>query len=172
MWRFIVIAVGLIVAMPFVVSNLEKIGGTQADTNATATAGIDEDSSSGPSGRTHSIPISSRGHYIADVKINGRQLTMMVDTGATFLTLPEKNARKLGIFVQPSDFKIAMNTANGVAYAAKAEVRDFRIGPIRLKNIPAIVVKSEALKTPLLGMSVLNRLDRFDVTNDTLLLVQ
>jgi len=123
-------------------------------------------------GRTYEIPLARNGQYMAEARLNGRSFTMLVDTGASTLALPEQVAKDIGIFLQPSDFKHRVQTANGIALAARAEVRDLRLGPIRLKNVEAMVLENDLLSVPLLGMSALGRLERFDISDDTLVLIQ
>ncbi len=99
-------------------------------------------------------------------------MEMLVDTGATQVALPLAEARKTGINLQPADFKVAVQTANGKTLAAPVTLRDVKLGAIRLKNIDALVLDDKALASPLLGMSALNQLKRFDFSNDTLVLVE
>lgn len=122
--------------------------------------------------REFRIEKSRNGQYVAQGSLNGRQVTMLVDTGASMLALPEKIANRIGIYLQPSDFKRPVNTANGLAYGAATDVRDLKLGPIRLRNVEALVLKDDLLTIPLLGMSVLGQLERFDISDDTLVLVQ
>lgn len=126
----------------------------------------------GAFGRRHEIPMARNGQYMTEARLNGRAVTMLVDTGASALALPEDIANDIGIFLKPSDFKKTVQTANGVALGATVEVRDLRLGPIRLKNVEAIVLEEDLLAVPLLGMSALRQLDRFDISNDTLVLIQ
>jgi len=41
-----------------------------------------------------------------------------------------------------------------------------------LKNVETLVLQEGLLSVPLLGMSALGRLERFDISDDTLVLVQ
>lgn len=123
-------------------------------------------------GRRHVVQMSPNGAYMTEARVNGRTLTMLIDTGASAVALPERDARSMGIFSQPSDFRIPVKTANGIVNGASATVRDLELGDVRLKDIPALVLPDRALSTPLLGMSALNRLSRFHFSNDTLVLVQ
>ena len=122
-------------------------------------------------GRTHRLH-RSNGSFFAEARIRGQRLTFLVDTGASQVALPQKEARKLGIFLQPDDFKIPVQTANGVTYAAASNLHELRIGSIRLTDVAVMVLTDEALSTPLLGMSALNKLRRFDFSNDTMVMVQ
>ncbi|WP_213217804.1 retropepsin-like aspartic protease family protein [Roseibium polysiphoniae] len=124
------------------------------------------------SGRTHKIQAADNGQYMTEARLNGRFLDMLVDTGASAVVLPERQAKKIGIFPQPSDYNVPVQTANGATHGAHSVIRELKLGPIRLKNIDMIVLKDEALSVPLLGMSALGRLKGFDISNDTMILVQ
>ena len=124
------------------------------------------------SGRKVRIKSGYGGHFVTDVRMNNRSVKVMVDTGATTVAINESTARKIGIRLQPADFKYKVNTANGVARMAVATIREIRIGNIRVKNVRAGVLKDSALSSTLLGMSFLNKLRRFEVRDGTLLLEQ
>ncbi|MBD8892338.1 retropepsin-like aspartic protease family protein [Roseibium litorale] len=133
---------------------------------------LDQQSERSGVGRRHVVQMSPNGAYITEARLNGRRLTMLIDTGASAVALPERDARSMGIFILPSDYRIPVKTANGVVSGASATVRDLELGDVRLKDIPALILPDRALSTPLLGMSALNRLSRFHFSNDTLILVQ
>ncbi len=124
------------------------------------------------SGRKVRIKAGHGGHYYTEVRMNNRTVKVLVDTGATMVAINETTARKIGIRLKSSDFKYKVNTANGVAYMAAATIREIRIGNIRVQNVRAGVSRDSALSTTLLGMSFLNQLKRFGVSNQTLLLEQ
>jgi len=123
-------------------------------------------------GRKVRIKAGHGGHYFTQVRMNNRTVKVLVDTGATMVAINEATARKIGIRLKSSDFNRKVNTANGTARMALATIREIRIGNIRVDNVRAGVLRDSALTTTLLGMSFLNRLRRFGVTNQTLLLEQ
>lgn len=131
-----------------------------------------EDAVSDTGERIHRISRNGRGHFVAEARLNGTSVDMLVDTGATVTVLPESIAEDIGIFLNESDFTIPINTANGTAYGARAVIDGFRLGSIRLSDIDALVMRDTSLGQPLLGMSVLNQLERFDMSGGTLVLVQ
>jgi aspartyl protease family protein len=169
MSRFVVIFLVLIAVAPLVPFLAERrlgLPGTDESADLRAEAGAETDP------RVHRISRNRQGHFIADAYLNGRAVDMLVDTGATLTALPETLAEDIGIFLTPSDFRYPVRTANGIVYAAKAVIDGVRIGSIRLSGIDAMVLKDESLGEPLLGMSVLNELERFDMSGGTLVLVQ
>ena len=110
------------------------------------------------------------GQYHADVEIDGKRLTMLVDTGASFVTLTYADASSVGLRPMPSDFTTRMATANGMAAAAEVRLREVRIDTIDVADVPAIVMPEGAMMTSLLGMSFLEKLASFKITAGNLVL--
>lgn len=125
-----------------------------------------------PLGRKVLIPSDNRGHFAADFKINGRVITAMVDTGATLVALNESTARRIGVKLQPTDFRHRVATANGEVKAASVTIDTLQIGRIAIDNVPALVLEDRALGDTLIGMSFLKRLGKFSVEDGALLLAQ
>jgi len=90
------------------------------------------------------------GHYATDGNIDGKALSFVVDTGASYVSLPEKVAHEALIYC---DNKINMDTANGVADACTAKIKKLQFGPFYVENVAAVIVPN--LSEPLLGMNVL-----------------
>ncbi|MEM8812226.1 MAG: TIGR02281 family clan AA aspartic protease [Pseudomonadota bacterium] len=111
------------------------------------------------------------GHYYAEVKVNGRKLDMVVDTGASLIALTAKDAKRLRVYPRKDQFIYETSTANGVAKVAVVELKEVRIGGIRVKGVRATVHRDNGLTVNLLGMSFLNRLRKVNFEGDTLTLV-
>jgi aspartyl protease family protein len=114
----------------------------------------------------------SRGHFGVEPTINGTRVRMMVDTGATTVTLTEKDARAVGINPPSRDFSMKMSTPNGVVLVAPALLPEIAIGDIVVRDVRAVVVPEDKLQVSLLGMSFLSRLSHFEVTGDRLVLTR
>ena len=119
---------------------------------------------------TVSIPAGSYGHFETGAEINGRDVDVMVDTGASLVALTYEDAEKAGIYVSPSDFTHFAQTANGTARVAPITISKISIGDITVRNVPAIVSERGASERTLLGMSFLNRLSRVEMRSGTLVL--
>jgi aspartyl protease family protein len=128
--------------------------------------------SSGISGRKVEIKADSRGHYLAEFKINGRPVTALVDTGATLVAMNLSTARRVGIRISPSDLTSSVNTANGKTRAAPVELGRLDIGRISIEDVPAVVLEDKSLDVVLIGMAFLSRLKKFEVSEGNLLLAQ
>jgi aspartyl protease family protein len=117
------------------------------------------------------IPIAKDGHYYAAAEINGGQLKhMLIDTGATYVTLSYDDAASLGIYPALGDFKYETRTANGTGHVALANLREVRLGDIVLENVQAAIGEPGMLEVSLLGMSFLSRLSKVEVTENALAL--
>ena len=102
--------------------------------------------------------IDERGHFVADGQVNGIPIRFTIDTGATFISLPASEARRLGLDYLKGR-KAMMETANGIAAAYRVKLDTVRIGELTVNNVDAIVMEGENLPIALLGMSFLNRMD-------------
>ena len=122
--------------------------------------------------RRVALDADPRGHFLADASINGRQIEMMVDTGATIVALNDTTARRLGIVPAVSAFTASISTANGVVKAAPVMLSEVRLGGITVHDVQAVVVPGRVLETNLLGMSFLSRLSSYQVAANRLILVE
>jgi aspartyl protease family protein len=115
---------------------------------------------------------NAQGHFQTDARIEGRRLTLMVDTGASVIALTADTAASLGIHPTPNDYTAAVKTANGVVRAAPVELSMVEIEDISLHNVSAMVLPEGALSDNLLGMSFLSRLHRWEFADGRLVLEQ
>jgi clan AA aspartic protease (TIGR02281 family) len=93
---------------------------------------------------------NASGHYATDATINDKPLAFVVDTGASFISLPESIAHGASIYC---DDKVGVETANGISDACTAKIKVLQFGPFSLKDVSALIVPH--LSQPLLGMNVL-----------------
>jgi aspartyl protease family protein len=125
-----------------------------------------------PSGRMVRLPAGADGHFRVEARFDGRNEEVMVDTGATYVALGQETARRLGVWVAPSDFVHRAQTAQGTVRAALAKVRRLSIGPVEAADVDVMVLEGQGPGVTLLGMSFLKRLSRFEVADGRLTLVQ
>lgn len=109
-------------------------------------------------------------HFAATTQVNGANISMLVDTGASTIVLRPTDARTAGINTGKLSFTVPVNTANGAAFAASVKLREIRIGPIVMRNIEALVSKPGTLKESLLGMNFLRRLRSYEFSGEFLTL--
>jgi aspartyl protease family protein len=125
-----------------------RIGETQVSTGS-ATASADGD------GTRIVLPASSGGHFMAEGALNGRAVRFMVDTGATRVTLSEKDAKRVGLNYQDGTPGM-IHTANGTVPAYPARIGSVRIGDVQIYDVDALVVAND-MPFVLLGNSFLTR---------------
>ena len=116
------------------------------------------------------LQVNQRGHFVSQFQLNSRPVTGVIDTGATMIALNQSEARRLGINPAPNEFIYKVNTANGETKAARAIVREVRIGSIRVRDVEAMILEDDSLNVVLIGMTFLNRLRSFEISDGTLVL--
>lgn|GEM_PF-745172 len=116
------------------------------------------------------LPPDRGGQYHADVEIEGRTVPMLVDTGATLVSLTAADAARLGLSPAPADYTANVLTANGQAKAAPVTLREVRVGNLLVRNVAALVLPQGINGTSLLGMSFLQRLGGFEIASGNLVL--
>jgi aspartyl protease family protein len=121
--------------------------------------------------RSVTLSRGNGGHFWADARVDGRRLELVVDTGASQVTLRASDAARLGIHPTPRDYSIKVSTANGVTRAALVQLSMVEIGNIVVRDVPALIHADEALGVNLLGMSFLSRV-RFTHDRGKLILEQ
>ena len=104
------------------------------------------------------VPTNERGDLVADGEVNGMPVRFAVDTGATFITLPAREASRLGLDYHNGQ-KVAMETANGNVFAYRLKLDTVRVGGVAVHNVDAVITEGNSLPIALLGMSFLNRTD-------------
>ena len=105
--------------------------------------------------------LNRAGHVETYAEIDGADMPVLIDTGATVVALRESDARLAGYHVRDRDFTVPVQTANGTKYAAPIVLRSVEIGSIRVRNVEALVSRDDQLGVNVLGMSFLGRLDGF-----------
>lgn len=133
--------------------------GQQPGVNAMAMATRPEPAPTASSNyyRTVTLNGDRRGHFQAEVRVDGRTIEFLVDTGASLVAMNEKSAAKLGIFPSARDYTYRTQTANGVGKAARVRLNRVELDGITVSDVEAFVMPDEALSTNLLGMSFLSR---------------
>lgn len=115
------------------------------------------------------IPRDDSGHFIAKAQVNGRDVALLIDTGATHTVFPESMAHDLGIAVDKSGFPSMSNTANGAVKDWRATASSLRVGRIVRNDFPVRVTEGD-LDGALLGMSWLSTLKSWRVEGSEMVL--
>ena len=116
------------------------------------------------------IPASERGHFYMPVKINGGEINMMADTGASSIFLSQADAQKLGINMGSLNYNVTYETANGKIQAAETIAKTIQVGDITMENVPITISQTHNNDMSLLGMEFFRRLSKYEVQNGNLVL--
>ncbi|MGE5093489.1 MAG: TIGR02281 family clan AA aspartic protease [Betaproteobacteria bacterium] len=115
-----------------------------------------ESASQSASGSRVTLPQDARGHFMIQGEVNGSPVRFLVDTGATFVTVPASQARRLRIDLARGTRGVSQ-TANGSVAVQRVMLDTVKVGDITLYNVEAVVNEGTGLDMALLGMSFLNR---------------
>jgi len=121
-------------------------------------------------GRTVEIARASTGDFAIAAQVNGTKVAMILDTGASSVVLTNSDAKAAGLPLEVLEYTVSIDTANGRTRAAPVTLDRIGVGNLVERSVEALVAKPGALKTSLLGMSFLNRLQSWEVSGDRLLL--
>jgi len=120
-------------------------------------------------GHTVEIARGTGGSFAVTTQVNGARIAMVLDTGASAVVLTQEAARTAGLPLEVLNYSVHVDTANGRAWAAPVTLDKVSIGGITERSVPALITQG-GLRTNLLGMSFLNRLQSWEVRSDRLLL--
>jgi len=120
--------------------------------------------------RAVQIARGSSGEFVLRARINGVSAPMVIDTGATSVVLTYETAKAAGLPLELLEYDVDVETAGGHTRAARLTLDRLAIGKLVERSVPALVVPQGQMKTNLLGMSFLDRLESWDVHADRLML--
>jgi len=109
---------------------------------------------------------NKQGHYVVNGKINDIEVTFLLDTGATQVSIPADIANKLDL---ANLGQSSVSTANGSVIVFQTQLDQLSIGNIFLYNVPANINPAMQGNEILLGMSALKRIE-FQQTGQQLIL--
>jgi aspartyl protease family protein len=122
------------------------------------------------SGRVVELTRGRAGDFPVTMRVNGARVPMILDTGASAVMLTHDAAKAAGLPLELLSYTVSLETANGRTRAAPVTIDKLAIGNIMERSVPALVVPAGQLKTNLLGMTFLNRLESWQVRGDRLML--
>ena len=120
--------------------------------------------------RAVEVSRTNEGDFALRAKINDHTAPMVIDTGATSVVLTYETAKAAGLPLELLDYNVDVETAGGHVRAARLTLDRLAIGKLVERSVPALVVPRGQMKTNLLGMSFLNRLESWEVRADRLML--
>jgi aspartyl protease family protein len=110
------------------------------------------------------------GDFAVRAEVNGARVSMVLDSGASAVVLTQEAAKAAGLPLEVLQYSTNVETANGRARVAPVTLDRLTVGDIVERSVPALIAQPGQLKSNLLGMSFLNRLESWEVRGDKLLL--
>ena len=110
------------------------------------------------------------GDFQISAQVNGARSNMVLDTGASAVVLTQEAAKAAGLPLEVLSYNVNVDTANGRTRAAAVTLDRITVGTIVERSVPALIAQPGQLRTKLLGMSFLNRLESWEVRGDKLIM--
>ncbi len=121
-----------------------------------------------PSGDKIVMTAGSGGHFVTQGLINGRTVQLVVDTGATAVSLGVQDAERIGLKYKAGE-PVRMATANGTTMGWRIKLDSMRVGDVDVYNVDAVVTPG-AMPFVLLGNSFLTRFQMTRTSDQMVLL--
>lgn len=132
-----------------------------------APANVGAGAAGGAEGNRIVLTAGSGGHFVTLGQINGKSAQMVIDTGATAVSMGVSDAQRLGIDYQSGQM-VRMSTANGVVPGWVIKLSSVRVGNVSVHGVDA-VVSSGSMPYVLLGNSFLTHF-QMNRSNDQMVL--
>jgi aspartyl protease family protein len=145
---------------------IANLGPASSPERAVGSKSASRAAETGPAENTLVFPTNKQGHVIVEAVINGASMNLLVDTGASLVSLTAADARAADISGAELVFDHLVNTANGTVRVARVTLREVRLGQLSVYDVPAAVL--ENLNVSLLGMSFLSRLQGYEMRDGKL----
>ncbi len=110
------------------------------------------------------------GSFDVSTSVNGGKVPMVLDTGASAVVLTQEAAKAAGLPLEVLNYSVVVDTANGKTRAAAVTLDSIGVGGLIERSVPALIAQPGQLRTSLLGMSFLNRLESWEVRGDKLIM--
>lgn len=122
------------------------------------------------SGRIVEIARGRVGEFSITTQVNGGTIPMVLDTGASAVVLTQEAAKIAGLPLEVLTYNVTVDTANGRTRAASVTLDRIGVGGLIERSVPALIAQPGQLRTSLLGMSFLDRLESWEVRGDKLIM--
>lgn len=119
-----------------------------------------------------SLQRSWDGHFRAIAQIEGADVGVLIDTGASLVLLRNDDAQRMGLDMKSLDFSTPLTTANGKSFVAPITIDTLTIGDVTVHDLRAAVAEPGALHSSLLGMSFIQSLSEAVIQKDRMILRQ
>jgi len=120
--------------------------------------------------RVVEITRGGQGNFSVAAHLNSARVSMVLDTGASSVVLTQDAAKAAGLPVEVLTYTVPIDTANGRTRAAPVTLNSITVGGIVERSVPGLIAQPGQLRTNLLGMTFLNRLESWEVRGDKLVM--
>lgn len=117
----------------------------------------------------HTLNRGFDGHFYAETNVNGANLRMLVDTGASVIALTGSDARAAGLYWDASEVRPIARGASGTVYGVARQLDQVDVGGFTRRNVRAMIVP-EGLDISLLGQSYLGQIDSVQIEGNQMVL--
>lgn len=107
------------------------------------------------------------GHFRINALMNGQNVNMLLDTGASMVALSKDDAKRLGYSYTDKDFTQQGSTASGKVKFIEVKIRNIKIGNMVFKDVPAAIIDQPNVPA-LLGMSFISAFKKVEITENKL----
>jgi aspartyl protease family protein len=119
-------------------------------------------------GQETRIPMAIDGHFWVNAKVNGHDVKVLVDSGATTTTIDRDTAKEAGVQMSPRR-DLFVRTGNGIIRVASGRASELTIGTITRRDVALEIADNDDLNV--LGMNYLSSLSRWSVEGRWLVMV-
>ena len=109
------------------------------------------------------------GHFYAGVRVESRDIRMLVDTGASMIALTGDDARDAGLYWDASELAPVARGASGLVMGVPVTIPDLAVGDFVAHEVQAVIIP-EGLAVSLLGQSFLGHIPKVAIADDKLTL--
>lgn len=102
------------------------------------------------------LKADASGHYRLEGAINGQPVQLLLDTGATLVTVPSQVAERLGLVATG---RSRVNTAAGEIQVQTGQIESLAMGPLTLYDLSVFINPVADGEEILVGMNALGRLE-------------
>jgi aspartyl protease family protein len=111
----------------------------------------------GPREQKIRVVANAQGMYKSSGSINGVPMQFLLDTGATLVSISERDAKRIGLDYKRLGTRASSITASGVSPIWRMQLARVKVGEIELHNVEAAVHTGDFPPIALLGNSFLSR---------------
>ncbi len=123
------------------------------------------------SGSTVRLKRNDDGHFYAVVRVNGKPVNFLVDSGATMTSMSAEAAKSAGIDFDRSAVPVIVGTANGAVKNWRATANVMALESISVKDHTVLISDNLSEDLNLIGMNFLDELNSWRVEGDFMILV-